>query len=566
MQDKKKELTASDIEAIKSKKLTTEQINNYLNNYNLSDEDRTILNYRKGNLLQNVKNVTETSISKADLEEISKKIQKDKDIPEDIKDLNKETISLMLKSQILKDMGKRYYNVFKDMSYDELVQHCKQVKGPNGAINLSVSLPVNADVGEEIGTYPTSFEISPNSFWANVTNILNKVSVGDNMIGFGESFNAYEFFKSEDLQSGQAKLVTQGYTISGTCLLNQNSLVPESTQMLKGYQASLGVFINTSNPQAVGGGTGIGLFNLYATPINVMKLAVTEPQQFTQMVKIFYATAVNSKAYTLWMICNNNFLTNINNYIVDNQNTNLRNCLNGTLFPAIKIMENPTNEFNLGILSQSNGTTINYDYMMNTGLDNITTPLTRYAYLQSDYLVSGSQTYPRIQECKRDEIHLIVSPKFYVALKSGTLSELFHWEFQNLDSYVLPENIHMLYKKVNIQAAEMNTTITSSGKYPFQTLAPLGDRWLPDNAIVLFTKPSDSNNWSAQYGNVWTTEMSNEWGAGMIKTAYLQYAIWGGVIPWSNGCVFYFKNLLNVVSDGTAQTDYDFSLTTYTAS
>ena len=131
MQDKKKELTASDIEAIKSKKLTAEQINNYLNNYNLTDEDRKILEYRKGNLLQNVKNVKEATISQADLEEISKKIQNDKDIPEDIKDLNKETISLMLKSQILKDMGKNYYNVFKDMSYDELIKYCKQVKGKN---------------------------------------------------------------------------------------------------------------------------------------------------------------------------------------------------------------------------------------------------------------------------------------------------------------------------------------------------------------------------------------------------------------------------------------------------
>ena len=127
MQDKKKELTALDIEAIKSKKLTTDQINNYLNNYNLSQEDRTILEYRKGNLLQNVKNVQETQISAADLKDISKKIQEDKDIPEDIKDLNKETISLMLKSQILKDMGKNYYNVFKDMSYDDLIKHCKQV-------------------------------------------------------------------------------------------------------------------------------------------------------------------------------------------------------------------------------------------------------------------------------------------------------------------------------------------------------------------------------------------------------------------------------------------------------
>ena len=69
--------------------------------------------------------------------------------------------------------------------------------------------------------------------------------------------------------------------------------------MLKGYQASLGVFINVDSAQDVGSGTGIGLFTMYSTPINVIKLAVTNPQQFAEMVRIFEATAVNSREYSL---------------------------------------------------------------------------------------------------------------------------------------------------------------------------------------------------------------------------------------------------------------------------
>ena len=44
----------------------------------------------------------------------------------------------------------------------------------------------------------------------------------------------------------------------------------------------------------------------------------------------------------------------------------------------------------------------------------------------SPYTVPGSATYPRIQTSLYNGIHLIISPEFFVALKSGTLSELFH--------------------------------------------------------------------------------------------------------------------------------------------
>ncbi|MBR6517683.1 MAG: hypothetical protein IKT40_12705 [Bacilli bacterium] len=46
----------------------------------------------------------------------------------------------------------------------------------------------------------------------------------------------------------------------------------------------------------------------------------------------------------------------------------------------------------------------------------------------------------------------------------------------------------------------------------------------------------------------------------MIKTTYLHYALYGGVLPWANGCCFYFKNLMNLVSDNTQAIMTDFSL------
>lgn len=527
----------------------------------IKKENKTILN--------KVQNIREFYVTDGDINAIRNKVIENNDFDPEIRDLTKQVVENAIKNTIHLTHPKEY-PAFENMNYDELMQQVtnqNEIKtGKDKLIPMNFALPESfiATLPEaEVGTYTTSFQISPNSFWDNVTNILNKITVGDNIIDTGESFNAYEMFHADELPSGEAKLVTQGYTLSGTCLLNQNQLVPDSTQMLKGYESSLGVFINTPNPQDVGGGTGMGLFQMYSIPVNVIKLAVTEPQQFTQIVRIFYATAINTKLYSIWMITTNNFLSNIHNYIVDNANTNIRNCLNGTLFPAIKIMENPTNEFNCGIPTYYNGTTsaITLSNLRDKTFMDSLTSTTRQHKLVSNYLVNGSNPNPRIQVSKRSDIHLIVSPHFFVALKSGTLSELFHWEFQRLEEYVLPENIHMLYKQVNIEADELNTK-DANGLYPFQRNGTLGERWLPDNAIVVFTKPADDNNWTAQYGNVWSTEMNNTWGAGMISTAFLQWAIYGGVIPWANAFIFYAKNLLNVVSDGNPQVNYDFSLNT----
>ena len=557
------------------------------------------------NLLKKVVSVNLKNVDKATLKEITDNIIDNADLQDTaLKTSAKKLVANSIKLSI-SAQHPELYKYYKGMDYDQLLNlvDMKQATGAPSTQMLTMKIPETAlaTLGEgSVGLYGTSFSISPNSFWANVTNILNEVSVGDNFINTGESFNAWEFYRDATLASGEAALKTIGQTLSGICLLNQNYLVPPNTQMLKGYQASLGVFINVDSAQDVGGGTGIGLFTMYATPINVIKLAVTNPQQFAEMVRIFEATAVNSREYSLWMITTYNLLSNITNIIVDNYNTNIRNCLNGTLFPAIQIMKNPTNEFNLGLIQTTqyyytgstwNNQVLNYEAVVSGSLNSVPIDATSYnstnvytirtysnqnysnpvntavttPSFTSPYTVPGSATYPRIQTSLYNDIHLIISPEFFVALKSGTLSELFHWEYQKLEEYVPPENIHMLYKQINIPSGYLNDSNVTSGDgnetgYAWNVRASLGDRWFPKNVIYLVTKPADSNQWSAAYGWVWTTDMRNEWGAGMISTTFLHYALYGGVIPWSNGCCFYFKNLMNVVADQTQQITTDFTL------
>lgn len=562
---------------------------------------------KKRTLLNKVKSVNLMHADASLLDDIKNKVIdnpsfQDNQVKNEAKELVAKCIKLQMSAQ-----HPDLYKGFAKMDYDQIMSLVDKSK-INGTASdmLSIKIPDNMLVTLPNGAsapmtdlYGTSFSISPNSFWANITNILNEVSVGDNYINTGDSFNAWTFYRGETLASGEADLVTEGLTISGVCLLNQNALVPANTQMAKGYQASLGVFINVDDAQDVGGGQGIGLFTMYSTPINVIKLAVTNPRQFAEMVRIFEATAVNTREYSLWMITTYNMLANITNYVVDNYNTNIRNCLNGTLFPAIQIMKNPTNEFNCGLIStyelQNTGSSDSPNWqfgaqdfstmwqtepggewfsrytgytirgysgqsvMSPDGMSQLTFPT-----FTSPYLVSGNNTYPRIQTSTARDIHLIISPEFFVGLKSGTLSQLFHWEYQRLEEYIPPENIHMLYKMVEIQASDMNTQVTDNvtglNTYVWRTNAQLGERWFPRNWIIMITKPSDPNQWTAKYGWVWTTDMRNEWGAGMISTSFLHYAIYGGVIPWSNGCIFIMKNLMNFVSDQTQAVMHDFAL------
>ena len=565
------------------------------------------------NILKKVVSVNLKNIDKATIKDITDNIIDNADLQDNaLKNSSKKLVANCIKLSI-SAQHPELYKYYKKLDYDQLMGlvDMKQATAPANAQMLTMAIPQEALAtlpnSDTVGLYGTSFSISPNSFWANVTNILNEVSVGDNFINTGESFNAWEFYRDATLASGEASLKTIGQTLSGICLLNQNYLVPPNTQMLKGYQASLGVFINVDSAQDVGGGTGIGLFTMYATPINVIKLAVTNPQQFAEMVRIFEATAVNSREYSLWMITTYNLLSNITNIIVDNYNTNIRNCLNGTLFPAIQIMKNPTNEFNLGLIQTIqiynsgtssavvySGQTLTYDAITSGSLNGV--PMNSQTYnginvytyraysgqavnaglenggswsqsstFTSPYTVPGSATYPRIQTSLYNDMHLIIAPEFFVALKSGTLSQLFHWEFQRLEEYIPPENIHMLYKQINIPSGYLTDSNVASGDgnetgYAWNVRAALGERWFPSNVIYLVTKPADSNQWSAAYGWVWTTDMRNEWGAGMIATTFLHYALYGGVIPWSNGCCFYFKNLMNLVSDETQQITTDFTL------
>lgn len=336
----------------------------------------------------------------------------------------------------------------------------------------------------------------------------------------------------------------------------------------------------------VGGGKGFGLFTMFTAPENVMKLATTQPQQLASIIQIYRDTALNTKTYTTWMVCTTNFLNNINNFVIDYNNQNVRNCLNATLFPALQISKTPTWEFNLGIptylkadntgwvvgnteQSITNGwTKIDYNWLMNNqdALKNGTYKYSAKAQkLESPYLVPGSQSFPRIQAARTSDIHLVITPRFSVVFKSGTLSELYHWEYQNLSEYVRPENIHLLYKQVDIVAAPLNQP-TGNGKYgpiyAFNTPSTLGSRWIPDNTIITFYKGDDINQWSANYYDVWYNEMSNMWGAGQISTAYLHFAFGGGVIPYANGFYCVMGNLLNTIADGSEPIFTSFDLET----
>ena len=566
---------------------------------------------KSDDVLKKVVNIRTKDLDKAAIKEIADKVIDNPNITDNaFKKAAEDLVANSYKTAISAEHPE-LYKFIKDKNYQELNSCIDKTKVKGLASDsLMFTIPDEWMVTNSDGTtqqiYNTSFSISPNSFWANITNILNEVSVGDNFINTGDSFNAWTFYRTETLASGEAALRTIGQTLSGICLLNQNQLVPSNTQMLKGYQASLGVFINEQSAANVGGGVGLGMFTMYSTPINVIKLAVTNPQQFSEMVRIFQATAINTREYSLWLIATYNMLSNITNIIIDNFNTNIRNCLNGTLFPAIQIMKNPTNEFNCGLIGTAvfnknltaidDGTfggIVTYNDIVNEAIINpvIKIPLnssnsfTTYRYYGSNqtitingvnlgngysvnqpYIVPGSATNPRIQTSKASDMYLIVSPEFLVGLKSGTLSQLFHWEFQRLEEYIPPENIRMLYKQINIPAgylqdSNIENDLGATG-YAYNVAATLGDRWFPKNCIYLITKPADINQWTANYGYVWTAEMSNEWGAGMISTSYLHYALYGGVLPWANGACFYFKNLMNLVSDSTQAVMYDFTLNT----
>ena len=565
---------------------------------------------KSDDVLKKVINIRSKDLDKAAIKEIADKVIDNPNITDSaFRKAAEDLVANSYKAAISSEHPE-LYKFIKDKNYQEL-NSCidkSKAKGLNSD-SLMFTIPdewmdTNAD-GTTQQIYNTSFSISPNSFWANITNILNEVSVGDNFINTGDSFNAWTFYRTETLASGEAALRTIGQTLSGICLLNQNQLVPSNTQMLKGYQASLGVFINEQSAANVGGGVGLGMFTMYSTPINVIKLAVTNPQQFSEMVRIFQATAINTREYSLWLIATYNMLSNITNIIIDNFNTNIRNCLNGTLFPAIQIMKNPTNEFNCGLIStcifplnldkitaptgyglvtynniveqqvinpamsidlNSNTFTTYRTYGANNSVIVNGQNCGTFSGVNQPYIVPGSQLNPRIQTSKASDMYLIVSPEFLVGLKSGTLSQLFHWEFQRLEEYIPPENIRMLYKQINIPAGylqdgNIQNDLGATG-YAYNVAATLGDRWFPKNCIYLITKPADINQWTANYGYVWTAEMSNEWGAGMISTSYLHYALYGGVLPWANGACFYFKNLMNLVSDSTQAIMYDFTLNT----
>lgn len=147
------------------------------------------------NLLKKVVSVNLKNVDKATLKEITDNIIDNADLQDTaLKTSAKKLVANSIKLSI-SAQHPELYKYYKGMDYDQLLNlvDMKQATGAPNTQMLTMKIPETAlaTLGEgSVGLYGTSFSISPNSFWANVTNILNEVSVGDNFINTGESFNA----------------------------------------------------------------------------------------------------------------------------------------------------------------------------------------------------------------------------------------------------------------------------------------------------------------------------------------------------------------------------------------
>ena len=145
-------------------------------------------------LLDKVVSVNLKNIDKASLQQITENIIDNKQLSDSqLQNASKKLVANCIKYSI-SAQHPELYKYYKNYDYDQLMTLVdkSQIKGQTGDM-LSIKIPPEtlATLPEgSVGLYGTSFSISPNSFWANVTNILNEVSVGDNFINTGESFNA----------------------------------------------------------------------------------------------------------------------------------------------------------------------------------------------------------------------------------------------------------------------------------------------------------------------------------------------------------------------------------------
>ena len=516
------------------------------------DELNKVDEKAKKDIYSQVKNLNEINqVKQSTKDKIIKEINEDKNNKAAVELELKaaQELSLSLFKNVVKTLYPEKYNKFANMdwkTYSEQLLNNKTFENMLDTTNSETTPITVFNDGESV-------QISPNMFWKNATTILNDVSIGQNGLDLSTVFNAFDFYNDGWLTSGISKLYTMEYTAVGVIMLNQNMLIPANytvngqtvqgaTQNIAGYQASHPVFANIPYEDA-GSGIGWGLFARANTTENVWKLSVTSPKQYAQMNLQFLELMENSKQTAIWAISTNNLFSNITNIVLDNSNTNMRDCFNYSLFPNLVQMSTIQQMYNLGdsvtITSGSTTSTFQYGSTTDAVLDAATSAV-RTGALTSNYLIQGYNTTTRPNSCKMSDIHLVVTPNTYVKMFSGMLSVLYNYGFQSWDFYVPKENIHLIYKKPTIDTSYLNP---ANGLSAHLIPVTFDDEWFSDENILVLTKPSDVNLWPATYGYVWDDLQDQYFAAAQIKTEYLHFLIYGGVTPYAQGWWYHAKGL-----------------------
>lgn len=503
-------------------------------------------------LLDKVVNLNETQkIQKRMIDDLQKKIdvtpenQRQNQIDLD----TAESLSFELFKSCVKtnypDKYAKYENMDKDTYFNQLLNN-PAFTALSGDSNSTDTLINVYNDGEVV-------QISPNMFFKNVTTILNDVKVGNTSLDLSGVFNAFDFYNDGWLTSGISKLYTTEYAAAGIIMLDQNQVIPlnynvngktvsAATQNIAGYQSSHPVFANLDYSDA-GGGVGWGLFARANKAQNVWKLSVTNPKQYAEMNLLFIQLMENSKKMAIWLIATNNLFSNITNLVLDNTNTNMRDCFLNSLFPNIMRMSTPTQMFNIGdSVTYTNGTTTaTYEYGTTTDTElDAATSAVRSGTLNSTYLIQGYNTNPQINSTKKQDIHIICTPTTYVNMFSGMLSVLYNYGFQSWDFYVPKENIHIIYKKPSISVSYLNP---QQGLSAHLQPVLMNQEWFSDENMLIITKPKDVNNWPATYGFVWDNIQSQSFAAALVETSYAHFLIYGGVTPYAQGFWYHAKGL-----------------------
>ena len=363
------------------------------------DELNKVDEKAKKDIYSQVKNLNEINqVKQSTKDKIIKEINEDKNNKAAVELELKaaQELSLSLFKNVVKTLYPEKYSKFANMdwkTYSEQLLNNKTFENMLDTTNSETTPITVFNDGESV-------QISPNMFWKNATTILNDVSIGQNGLDLSTVFNAFDFYNDGWLTSGISKLYTMEYTAVGVIMLNQNMLIPANytvngqtvqgaTQNIAGYQASHPVFANIPYEDA-GSGIGWGLFARANTTENVWKLSVTSPKQYAQMNLQFLELMENSKQTAIWAISTNNLFTNITNIVLDNSNTNMRDCFNYSLFPNLVQMSTIQQMYNLGdsvtITSGSTTSTFQYGSTTDATLDAATSAV-RTGALTSNYLI-----------------------------------------------------------------------------------------------------------------------------------------------------------------------------------